>query len=86
MLTEAMRLGSGTGSGRSSKASAKLNMAEVAPMPMASEQTLTMMNPGDWRHKRIAWRKDFNILDPPRIPGMDASAVGKVQQKVVVAP
>ena len=46
VVTAAIRMGSGTGSGRRISASAKLNMAEVAPIPMASEQMLTSVNPG----------------------------------------
>src|SRR5205814_8880556 len=38
--------GRATGSGRSSSASAKLKMAQLAPMPMASERTEMMVKPG----------------------------------------
>jgi hypothetical protein len=56
-----MRSGSSTGSGRNRSASAKLNIAEVAPIPMASEQMLTKVNPGDFPSSRTAWRNDFSI-------------------------
>src|SRR5258708_38979928 len=35
-----------TGRGRSTSASAKLEMAQFAPMPVASESTATMVKPG----------------------------------------
>ena len=38
--------GRATGSGRSSRASAKLKMAQFAPMPMASEKMAMLVNPG----------------------------------------
>ena len=38
--------GRATGSGRSSSASAKLKMAQLAPMPIASDRTATMVKPG----------------------------------------
>jgi hypothetical protein len=38
--------GRATGSGRRSSASAKLKMAQLAPMPMASDSTATVVNPG----------------------------------------
>src|SRR5579871_1167686 len=41
-----MRLGLGTGSGRNSSASARLNIAELAPMPSASERTAMVVKPG----------------------------------------
>ena len=61
VVTATIRVGSGTGSGRRIRASAKLNIAEVAPIPMASEQMLTSVNPGAFSKSRKAWRKDFSI-------------------------
>jgi hypothetical protein len=36
-------------------------MADVAPIPMASEQTLTSVNPGLFSNNRKACRNDFSI-------------------------
>ena len=55
MVTAAIRVGSRTGKGRKIRASEKLNIAEVAPMPMASEQMLTSVNPGLLASSRRAW-------------------------------
>jgi hypothetical protein len=54
-------------------ASAKLNMAEVAPIPMASEQMLTSVNPGAFPNSRRAWRNDFSIVHT------DAAGTANVQ-------
>jgi len=64
----ATRLASGTGSGRSRSASEKLNIAEVAPIPIASELTLTSVNPGVLRHSRRAWITDFSIFRIDAVP------------------
>jgi hypothetical protein len=61
VVTAAIRVGSRTGSGRKISASAKLNMADVAPIPIASEQTPTSVNPGLFINRRKAWRIDFSI-------------------------
>src|ERR1041385_3419340 len=61
MVPVAIREGSRTGSGRSSRASAKLNIADVAPIPMASEHTLTSVKPGVLDHNRTAKRNEFSI-------------------------
>jgi hypothetical protein len=45
-FTATTPLGFITGNGRSNSASAKLKIAEFAPMPMASEHTATAVNPG----------------------------------------
>ena len=37
--------GRATGSGRNSRASAKLKMAQLAPMPIASDKTAMLVNP-----------------------------------------
>jgi hypothetical protein len=69
VVTAAIRVGSRTGSGRKISASAKLNMAEVAPIPMASEQMLTSVNPGAFSNSRRAWRKDFSIDGTDEVHG-----------------
>src|SRR6185437_1645236 len=61
VVTATTRLGSITGNGRRSRASAKLNIAEVAPMPMAREQTATMVKLGFLRSIRAARRTAFNM-------------------------
>ena len=52
--TAARRSGCGYGSGRSSSASTTLKMAELAPMPMASEAAITTVNPMFLRSMRSA--------------------------------
>ncbi len=47
-------LGWGTGRGRSNIASAALNTAQFAPMPMASETTATTVKPGFFNVMRQA--------------------------------
>jgi len=49
VLIAATRSGRMTGSDRSSMASAKLNIAQVAPMPIASEPIATVVNTGSLR-------------------------------------
>ena len=46
--------GAGTGSDFQSTASIRLNIAEFAPMPRASDSTATAVNVGDWRSRRKA--------------------------------
>src|ERR1035441_4932760 len=58
-LTVSTWLGFGTGNGRNRRASARLNMAEFAPMPSASESTATVVKPGVFRNIRNAyWMSD----------------------------
>src|SRR5579862_4801176 len=38
-----------------------LKLADVAPIPIASEPTATSVNPGFLRKIRTAWRKDLSI-------------------------
>ena len=64
VLMATTRSGSATDSGLSSIASAKLNMAEVAPMPMAMEQMATAVKPGSFRSTRKACFKGVKMLDP----------------------
>jgi hypothetical protein len=47
--------------GRSSRTSARLKLAEVAPIPRASEQTATQVKPGFLPNIRRAWRNEVNI-------------------------
>ena len=47
-----MRFASDTGNGRSSTASAKLNMAALAPTPSAIDRTAIIVNPGLLRRVR----------------------------------
>jgi hypothetical protein len=61
VLIATTRSGRRTGSGRSSIASAKLNIAEVAPMPSASEQIATIVKPGSFRSTLGAWRMDVSM-------------------------
>ncbi len=46
--------GAGTGSDFQSTDSMRLNIAEFAPMPSASDSTATAVNVGDWRSRRMA--------------------------------
>jgi hypothetical protein len=50
----ASRSGSGYGSGLSSSALMTLNMAVLAPMPRASDTTMTNVKPGEPRMARSA--------------------------------
>ena len=50
----ARRSGSGYGSGLMSSALMTLNMAVLAPMPTASDATMTNVKPGDTRMARNA--------------------------------
>src|SRR3974390_1284990 len=58
VLIATTRSGSATGKGLNSIASPKLNMAEVAPMPMAMEQIATAVKPGSLRSTRKACLTD----------------------------
>ena len=51
-----------TGSGRRSSAFAKLNIAEVAPIPMAIEQIATAVNTGSFRRTRYECFKDISMV------------------------
>src|ERR1039458_1859582 len=51
----------GTGSGRNRTAYARLNMAELAPIPKASEMMATRANPGLFRRVRKAYRRSLNM-------------------------
>jgi hypothetical protein len=51
-----------TGSDRSSMASAKLNIAQVAPMPIASEPIATVVNTGSLRQYCSLFGADHRIL------------------------
>ena len=64
VLTARTLLGSRTGSGRRSKASAKLNIAEVAPIPIASEQIAIAVNVGFLRSILVEFRTALNIGPP----------------------
>ena len=48
--------GRATGSGRNSRASAKLKMAQLAPMPIASDKTAMLVNPGLAASRRTPYR------------------------------
>ena len=48
--------GRATGSGRNSRASAKLKMAQLAPMPIASDNTAMLVNPGLAASRRKPYR------------------------------
>jgi hypothetical protein len=61
VVTAATLPGSRTANGRSNSASAKLNIAEVAPMPMASEQMEINANPGERGKIRSANLRDFHM-------------------------
>jgi hypothetical protein len=52
VLIVTTRRGSTTGNGRCSIESAKLNIADVAPMPMAREQIATTVKPESLRRWR----------------------------------
>jgi hypothetical protein len=54
VLIVTTRSGATTGSGRSRSASAKLNIADVAPMPRAREAIATIVKPGSLRSTRNA--------------------------------
>src|SRR4029453_18137714 len=54
--------GRGTGRGRSSRASAMLNTAVFAPMPMASDRMATIVKPGFFRIMRRAYRRSCAIV------------------------
>jgi hypothetical protein len=58
VLIATTRPGSATGSGLSRMASAKLNIAEVAPIPMAMEQMATVVKTGSLRKTLSAWLTD----------------------------
>ena len=60
-VTATTRLGSDTGRGRKSSTSAMLKLAEVSPIPIASEPTATSVNPGFLRNIRTAWRSDRSM-------------------------
>ncbi len=62
-------LGFITGNGRSSNASAKLKMAELAPMPMASEQTATAVNAGFFASILTAYFTSFSTGIPRALLG-----------------
>jgi hypothetical protein len=55
--TETSRAGSRTGSGCSSTALTKLNMAVLRPIPRASEATVTAANVGLFRKPRREYSK-----------------------------
>jgi len=59
--TDTTRPGSGTGSGRRINTSAMLKLADVAPIPIASDKTATNVNPGFLRNIRRAWRNDRSM-------------------------
>jgi len=60
-------------------------MAEVAPIPMASEQMLTAVNPGVFAQMRNAWRNGCNIpdLQMAAIEWWDEIWLVKVQEKLL---
>lgn len=61
MLMETTPLGRSTGKGRRSSASARLKIALLAPMPMASESAAIAVNPGFLANRRKAWRISCSI-------------------------
>src|SRR5579875_3933442 len=85
-LTAATRLGSRTGSGRSRRASAKLNIAEVAPIPIASEHTATVVKPLFFRSMRAAYCKSLNMGAPPfaSLVGIRSPAAQSSRRKIPV--
>ena len=64
--TNASRLGSAKGKGRSSNALATVKIAVFAPMPSASVKTATEVKPGLFANMRRAYRRSFISLDPRR--------------------
>jgi hypothetical protein len=62
--TVTISLGFETGNGRNRRASAQLNIAEFAPIPIANEQTATSVKPGFFRSIRKAKRRFCNISAP----------------------
>jgi len=62
--TVTISLGFETGNGRNRRASAQLNIAEFAPIPIASEQTATSVKPGFFRSIRKAKRRFCDISAP----------------------
>jgi PadR family transcriptional regulator, regulatory protein PadR len=62
-------LGRGTGSGRSSSASARLNIATFAPVPKAIEMTAMAVKPGFLAKTRAPWRTSRDRPAPHARPG-----------------
>ena len=60
--------GRATGSGRSSSASAKLKIAQLAPMPIASDRTATLVKPGLPASMRQPYRTSCHSRSSPTNP------------------
>src|SRR5947207_2992647 len=54
--------GCGTGSGRNRIPSAKLKIAELAPIASARETIAVRANPGFWRSVRSPYRRSLNMV------------------------
>jgi hypothetical protein len=62
VLTVMTSLAFRTGKGRSKRASAKLKMAVLAPIPIASDSAAITVNPGLFASTRKAWRISWKII------------------------
>jgi hypothetical protein len=60
--------GSGKGSGRKIAASTTENIAVFAPIPSASTSTAAIVNPGERRSRRRAYRKSCMAGWTPALP------------------